>query len=65
MSDADLIFTIMWIGDAVGAICCLTGAILYFTKAAGDLESKGRSLIVRSLILFAILAYFHITPYIV
>ena len=23
MSDADMIFTIMWFGDAVGAICCL------------------------------------------
>jgi hypothetical protein len=65
MSDADMIYTIMWIGDAVGAICCLTGAILYFTKAAGDLESKGKSLIIRSLILFAILSYFYITPYIV
>ena len=65
MSDADMIFTILWVGDAVGAICCLAGAILYFTKAAGDLESKGKSLIVRSLILFAILAYYHITPYIV
>ncbi|MBE0527339.1 MAG: hypothetical protein IH631_10380, partial [Candidatus Thorarchaeota archaeon] len=61
----DMIYTIMWVGDAVGAICCLTGAILYFTKTAGDLESKGRSLVVRSLILFAILAYFHVTPYIV
>ncbi len=37
MSDADLIYTIVLIGNAVAAICCLTGAILYFTKAAGDL----------------------------
>jgi hypothetical protein len=64
MADADIIYTIVWIGDAVGAICCLTGAVLYFTKAAGDLESKGRTLIIRSLILFAILSYFHITPFI-
>ena len=65
MSDADMIYTIMWIGDAIGAICCLTGAILYFTKAAGDLESKGKTLIIRSLILFAILAYFHVAPYVI
>jgi hypothetical protein len=65
MSDADMIFTIMWFGDAVGAICCLTGAIIYFTKTASDLEAKGKSLITRSLILFAILAYFHVAPYII
>lgn len=65
MPDADLINTIVWIGDVVGAICCLTGAILYFTKTANDLESKGKSLITRSLILFAVLAFFHFTPYII
>lgn len=65
MSDADMIYTIVWFGDAVAAICCLTGAILYFTKAAGDFESKGKSLITRSLILFAILAFFHVAPYII
>jgi hypothetical protein len=65
MSDADLIYTIVWIGDAVGAICCLTGAILYFTKTVNDLESKGKSLIVRSLMLFAILSFFHVAPYII
>jgi len=65
MSDADLIYTIMLIGDAVAAICCLTGAILYFTKAAGDLESQGKSLIIRSLILLAVLSYFYVAPYII
>ena len=65
MADADLIYTIIWIGDAVGAICCLTGAILYFTKTANDLESKGKSLIIRSLILFAILSFFHVAPYVI
>ena len=65
MSDADLIYTIMLAGDAVAAICCLTGAILYFTKAASDLESQGKSLIIRSLILLAILSYFYIAPYII
>jgi len=65
MSDAELIYTIVWIGDAVGAICCLTGAILYFTKTANDLESKGKSLIIRSLILFAILSFFHVAPYVI
>lgn len=63
--DADLIYTIMLIGDAVAAICCLTGAILYFTKAASDLESQGKSLIIRSLILLAILSYFYVAPYII
>jgi hypothetical protein len=64
MPDADLIYTIVWIGDLVGAICLLTGAILYFTKAAGDLETKGKSLIIRALILFAVLSYFHIAPFV-
>ena len=62
MPDADIIYTIVWIGDLVGAICLLTGAILHFTKAANDLELKGKSLIIRSLILFAILSYFHFAP---
>jgi hypothetical protein len=65
MSDADLIYTIVLIGNAVAAICCLTGAILYFTKAANDLESQGKSLIIRSLILFAILSFFYVAPYII
>ncbi|MHA1864595.1 MAG: hypothetical protein ACTSWA_12560 [Candidatus Thorarchaeota archaeon] len=65
MSDADMIYTVVWFGSAVAAICCLTGAILYFTKAAGDFESKGKSLIIRSLILFAILSFFHVAPYII
>ncbi|MGY5880917.1 MAG: hypothetical protein RTV31_11740 [Candidatus Thorarchaeota archaeon] len=65
MPDADIIWTMLWIGDLAGAICLLTGAILYFTKAAGDLETKGKSLIIRSLILFAILSYFHIAPFVI
>ena len=65
MSDADLIYTIVLIGNAVAAICCLTGAILYFTKAAGDLESQGKSMIIRSLILLAILSFFYVAPYII
>jgi hypothetical protein len=62
MPDADFIFTVVWIGDLVGAICLLSGAILYFTKTANDLESKGKSLIIRSLILFAVLSYFYVAP---
>ena len=65
MSDADMIYTIVLIGDAAAALCCLAGAILYFTKAAGDLESKGKSLIIRSLILFAILSFFYVAPYVI
>jgi len=65
MPDADIIYTMVWIGDLVGAICLLTGAILYFTKAAGDLEIKGKSLIIRSLILFAVLSYFHFAPFVI
>jgi hypothetical protein len=64
MPDADIIYTIVWIGDLVGAICLLTGAILHFTKTASDLEAKGKSLIIRSLILFAVLSYFHIAPFV-
>ena len=64
MPDADIIYTMLWIGDLVGAICLLTGAILYFTKTSSDLEIKGKSLIIRSLILFAILSYFHLAPFI-
>jgi len=65
MSDADLIYTIVLIGNAVAAICCLTGAIFYFTKAAVDLESQGKSLIIRSLILLAVLSFFYVAPYII
>ncbi|MFW9845066.1 MAG: hypothetical protein ACFFEV_10855 [Candidatus Thorarchaeota archaeon] len=65
MPDAEIIYPMVWIGDLVAAICLLTGAILYFTKTAGDMEIKGKSLIIRSLILFAILSYFHIAPFVV
>lgn len=64
MSDADMIFLIVWIGEIVVAICCLTGAIFYFTPTANDLTSRGKSLIVRALILAPVLAFFHVAPYI-
>lgn len=64
MSDADMIYFIVWTGDIVAAICCLTGAILYFTSTANDLTARGKSLIVRALMLAPVLVFFHVAPFI-
>lgn len=65
MSDADMIYLIVWIGDIVVAVCCLAGAILYFTPTANDLTNRGKSLIIRALILAPVLVFFHVAPYII
>ncbi|TXT56622.1 MAG: conserved membrane protein of unknown function [Candidatus Thorarchaeota archaeon] len=64
MSDGELFSILIVFGDIVAAICCLAGAILYFTPSSDDLRSRGHSLIVRSLMFAPILIYFHITPWI-
>ncbi len=64
MPDADIIAFIVAIGDIVIAVCVLAGAILYFTPSSHDLESRGRSLIVRGLIFAPMLLFFHIAPWI-
>ena len=60
MSDVELISLLVWLGDAVAAICLLVGAILYFTPNANDMTGKGKSLMVRALMLAPILAFFHV-----
>jgi hypothetical protein len=60
MSDVELISLLVWLGDAVAAICLLVGAILYFTPNANDITGKGKSLIVRALMLAPILAFLHV-----
>jgi hypothetical protein len=62
MTDADIVYILVWVGEAIAGICCLAGAILYFTPSSNDFKSRGQSLIVRSLILAPILVFFHITP---
>ena len=62
MTDAEIVYVLVWVGEAVAGICCLAGAILYFTPSTKDFKSRGQSLIVRSLILAPILVFFHITP---
>ncbi|MDH4214362.1 MAG: hypothetical protein OEV85_10605 [Candidatus Thorarchaeota archaeon] len=62
MTDAEIVYVLVWVGDVIAGICCLTGAILYFTPSPNDFKSRGQSLIVRSLMLAPILVFFHITP---
>jgi hypothetical protein len=63
LSANEIVSLLIWIGEIVAATCCLAGAILYFTPTSKDLESRGRSLIVRSLILAPLLVFFHVTPW--
>lgn len=63
MTDAEFISLLVWMGDAVAAICILVGAILYFTPSASDMTGKGRSLIVRALLLAPVLAFFHVAAW--
>ena len=60
MTDTELISLLVWLGDAVAATCILVGAILYFTPNANDLTARGKSLIVRALILAPVLAFVHV-----
>jgi hypothetical protein len=62
MTDAEIVYILVWIGEAVAGACCLAGAILYFTPSTKELKSRGQSLIVRSIMLAPILVFFHITP---
>ena len=63
MTDAELVSLLVWMGDAVAAICVLVGAILYFTPNANDMTARGKSLIVRALMLAPILAFFHVAAW--
>ncbi len=63
MTDAELITILVWLGDAVAAICMLIGAILYFTPTANDMTGKGKSLMIRALMLAPILAFFHVAAW--
>jgi hypothetical protein len=60
MTDTELISLLVWLGDAVAAICILVGAILYFTPNANDLTGRGKSLMVRALMLAPVLAFVHV-----
>lgn len=63
LSEMELVLLITWIGEMVAAVCCLAGAILYFTPTSGDMNSRGRTLIVRGLMIAPILVFFHIVPF--
>jgi len=64
MSDADMIYVLVWVGDIIAATCCLAGTILYFTPTDNGFTARGKSLIVRALILAPVLTFFHVAPYI-
>ena len=63
MTDAELITVLIWLGDAIASICLLAGAVLYFTPSAKDLESRGKSLMVRALMFAPVLAFFHVAAW--
>jgi len=61
IADTELIAILVFLGDALMALCILVGAILYFTPASNDLKTRGQSLIVRALILAPVLVFFHLS----
>ena len=63
ISDSELIALLVFLGDALMALCILIGAILYFTPTANDLKARGQSLIVRALILAPVLVFFHLSTW--
>jgi len=63
IADTELIAILVFLGDALMALCILIGAILYFTPASNNLKKRGQSLIVRALILAPVLAFFHLSPW--
>ncbi|MFQ5831462.1 MAG: hypothetical protein ACE5H4_02035 [Candidatus Thorarchaeota archaeon] len=63
MTDAELIDVLVTLGDIIVAVAILAGAIMYFTPLAGDLKTKGQSLVVRGLLLIPILSFFHIAAW--
>lgn len=63
MTDAELIAVLVWLGDAIASMCLLAGAVLYFTPSAKDMESRGKSLMVRALMFAPILAFFHVAAW--
>jgi hypothetical protein len=63
MTDVEFITVLVWLGDAIASICLLTGAVLYFTPSVKDMESRGKSLMVRALMFGPILAFFHIAAW--
>ncbi|MHA2377704.1 MAG: hypothetical protein ACXADS_00305 [Candidatus Thorarchaeota archaeon] len=63
MTDAEFIHVLITLGDIIVAVAILAGAILYFTPLAGDMKSKGQSLIVRAILLTPVLGFFHMTAW--
>ncbi|MCK4484111.1 MAG: hypothetical protein KAU89_04760 [Candidatus Thorarchaeota archaeon] len=63
IADNELIAILVFLGDALMALCILIGAILYFTPTSNDLKARGQSLIVRALILAPVLVFFHLSPW--
>jgi len=63
IADTELIAILIFLGDALMALCILIGAILYFTPTSNDLKKRGQSLIVRALILAPVLVFFHLSPW--
>ncbi len=63
ISDSELIAILVFLGDALMALCILVGAILYLTPTSNDLKARGQSLIVRALIFAPVLVFFHLSSW--
>ncbi len=63
LTDSELLYVVLAIGDFVAAVAILIGAILYFNPTSNDLKSKGHSLIVRGFILLPVLAFVYLIPW--
>lgn len=61
MSESDFIGTLILLGDMLMYIGLLIGVILYFVPSSPELKVRGQSLIVRSLMMFPVMSFFHIT----
>ncbi len=63
LTDSELIALLLSFGDTLAAIGMLSGAILYFVPSSSELNSKGRSLMVRALMLAPVLVFLHVSPW--
>ncbi|RLI62572.1 MAG: hypothetical protein DRO93_00955 [Candidatus Thorarchaeota archaeon] len=61
VSDIEVMSVLLAAAEAVGAICVLSGAVMYLTKPSRELEVRGRSLVVRALVLFVCLSFLSLT----
>jgi hypothetical protein len=61
MNDAEMVALLLFIAEIMVAVAILGGAILYFTPSSREMKSKGRSLVVRALMLAPMMVFFEIS----